>query len=438
MGPISSFVSDPSNLTQIAEGKTKAIFGIKGHEDYVLIRSKDQLTAFNAARKDQLTGKAVIANKTTINVFKYLQNIGMETHFVEEASETDFIAKKCEMIPIEWVARRVATGSFLKRNPGVPQGYRFAEPKIETFFKDDANDDPQYSDEQIECANFKFRGVKIGKMEISLMKRMTSAIFRTLEKAWNKADCALIDMKVEYGVTDHGSIVLADVIDNDSWRVWPHGDKRLQLDKQFYREMKEVTSEALQQLISNYEKVMDLTSKFSADRFCRALILMGSPSDMSHCEKIATGCKALGIIPILRISSAHKTTRETLSILSEYEDTEIPTVIIAVAGRSNGLGPVLAGNTSLPVINCPPVTENNIQLDLWSSLRMPTGIGCTTVFGAGEAALAAAKILASHDYMIYGKILCQQLSNFGKILITEQIMQREREICGEKRQNGFH
>ncbi|ETN73430.1 phosphoribosylaminoimidazole carboxylase, partial [Necator americanus] len=200
-----------------------------------------------------------------------------------------------------------------------------------------------------------------------------------------------IPLPVEYGVTTDGRIVLADVIDNDSWRVWPHGDKRLQLDKQFYREMKEVTSEALQQLISNYEKVMELTAGFSSTSQCRAVIIMGSPADLSHCEKIAASCKSLGITPILRVSSAHKTTRETLEILAEYEDMDIPTVVVAVAGRSNGLGPVLAGNTCLPVINCPPVTENNVLTDLWSSLRMPSGIGCSTVMGAEEAALAAAK-----------------------------------------------
>ncbi|VDN33160.1 unnamed protein product [Cylicostephanus goldi] len=92
----------------------------------------------------------------------------------------------------------------------------------------------------------------------------------------------------------------------------------------------------------------------------------------------------------------------------------------------------------IQVINCPPLTESDIQLDLWSSLRMPTGIGCTTVFGAEEAALAAAKILALHDYMIYGRILCQQLSNFNKIINAERTIEKETERNGEKRQNGIH
>lgn len=56
-----------------------------------------------------------------------------------------------------------------------------------------------------------------------------------------------------------GELVLADVIDNDSWRVWPAGDRRLQLDKQFYRDLKQVDDAALSKLKENYQTVAHIT-----------------------------------------------------------------------------------------------------------------------------------------------------------------------------------
>ena len=60
--------------------------------------------------------------------------------------------------------------------------------------------------------------------------------FEILEKAWKKFDVDLIDMKIEIGINQNKELVIADVIDNDSWRIWPNGDPKQQLDKQAFRD----------------------------------------------------------------------------------------------------------------------------------------------------------------------------------------------------------
>ena len=64
---------------KLLEGKTKQIFELEDESGVVLVQSKDQITAGNAVRKDQMEGKAAIANKTTSSVFKLLQDSGEDT-----------------------------------------------------------------------------------------------------------------------------------------------------------------------------------------------------------------------------------------------------------------------------------------------------------------------------------------------------------------------
>ena len=56
--------------------------------------------------------------------------------------------------------------------------------------------------------------------------------------------------------------MVADVIDNDSWRLWPGGDKAQMLDKQIYRNMQVVTQKGLADLMEKYETVAAMTAQF--------------------------------------------------------------------------------------------------------------------------------------------------------------------------------
>ena len=147
---------------------------------------------------------------------------------------------------------------------------------------------------------------------------------------------------------------------------------------------------------------------------------MGSPSDLEHCQKIEACLKDLGVPVYLRVASAHKGTQTALDILKSYESHNIPTVFIAVAGRSNGLGPVLSGNTAYPVINCPPVKADWGSQDIWSSMRLPSGLACPTVLNPEGAALAAAQSLALSNHFIWSRLRVKQLHNSINLLLADK------------------
>ena len=213
-------------------------------------------------------------------------------------------------------------------------------------------------------------------------------------------------------MTSDGRLLLADVIDNDSWRLWPSGDKRLQKDKQAYRDLKEVTDQAMDQIRDNYAWVAEKSGQLLKAPPSKVVILMGSESDRVHSMKIAAILQQLHIDYQVRVCSAHKSTEELLKMLATIEGSGVPTVLIAVAGRSNGLGPVMAGNTSLPVVNCPPLVHHD---EIWSSLTLPSGLGCCTSINTDGAALMAGHILAMTNHIIWGCVRGNRLKRWLQI-----------------------
>jgi len=127
----------------------------------------------------------------------------------------------------------------------------------------------------------------------------------------------------------------------------------------------------------------------------KTVIIMGSERDLEFSREIAKHLKELGAKYEFRVASAHKTPEKVLAILKEFEKDNI--VYVTVAGRSNALSAFVDANTSKPVIACPPYSDKFGGTDVFSSLRVPSGIGSVLTIEPEGAAIAAAKILALSD-----------------------------------------
>lgn len=243
---------------QLAEGKTKIIYAHPTERDLAYMVHKDSISAGDGARRSTIEGKGAISGRTAANVFTLLEREGVPTHFVSDPEPTVMVVRRCAMLPLEVVMRRAATGSYLRRHPEVAEGTRFEPALVEFFIKDDANHDPQ-----IDEAGIAQRGLASAD-EIAAIQSAGRQVFEILERHWAGLGVQLVDLKIEFGRSPEGALLVADMIDNDSWRLWPGGDKARMLDKQIYRNMPSVTDEGLRDLKQKYEEVRDLTERFRA------------------------------------------------------------------------------------------------------------------------------------------------------------------------------
>ncbi|MBI1882797.1 MAG: AIR carboxylase family protein [Chlamydiae bacterium] len=138
----------------------------------------------------------------------------------------------------------------------------------------------------------------------------------------------------------------------------------------------------------------------------KIVILMASKGDLEHCHKISKVLENWGVDYVFRIASAHKVPLKVMEIIKAYEKEKC--VFITVAGRSNALSGVVDANTDRPVISCPPYADKFAGADLFSSIRMPSGVCPLFILEPEEAALAAVKILALCDTKLSGRVRTYQ------------------------------
>jgi phosphoribosylaminoimidazole-succinocarboxamide synthase len=377
---------------EVAQGKTKILYEKANEPDVLVVQALDAITAGDGARRDVIPGKGRIAARTTARVFRLLNLCGLPTHYLSGGEDDDgneMLVRRCAMAPLEVVIRGAAAGSLLKRRPGVARGSIIVPRIVEFFLKDDANHDPLIDPEHIVA-----RGLA-SPQEIAAMGEIGRIAFEILSHAWRLQQTLLVDLKIEFGRLltgeNKGALVIADVIDNDSWRVWPQGREELMLDKQIYRDLKEVTESDLARVKAAYEKVAEQVGAFPLMRPGMVVLAADGQERIALLDPIARALQeGYGLPSMRRVVSSTLLPGYATQIVQQIDASFANVVYVAVG--EDALARLIDGTTSAPVIGI-------------EQYRTPE-----------QVALACAKTLAVDNSVLFGRVLLQQANARSAVL----------------------
>lgn len=271
---------------EIARGKTKVIMRESEFDDEGEFLNLEDLTAGDGAKKAWFPMKGVYSTQTNHFAMRLIEEAGIPVAYRCRSGLDKFRALIVDMLPYEIVALRLATAksSFLKRNPGFQAGHVFEEVETALFLK---TTDYEYRGIRFEkndpfVAAEGTEGVLVCRPDMPVgegntlthipssmlfgdgpvhpfeeLHEIVKRVFLVLEKAWKRDGCTLCDLKIECGYTRGGHLVVADVIDNDSWRLLSQFG--VHLDKQPFRD----GDTPLEVIAERYREVAERIVRFS-------------------------------------------------------------------------------------------------------------------------------------------------------------------------------
>jgi len=431
MESISNVISP--QLNKIHSGKVRDSFRID--EKTRMIIATDRLSSFDSVLETLIPGKGAILNSLATFWFEKTKDI-IDNHLMESIHPNISLVKEAKPIKLEMIVRAYITGSAWRKyqkgsrelsGQKVPDGLKknqpFPTPMVTPTTKEKS--DREITEKEIIAEKW------TTKKRYNEMKEISLKLFKRGQKLLSEKGIILVDTKYEFGLIGNKLILIDEIHTPDSSRFWSAEDykkdpsKVEQIDKEFVRNylmknkidgqyptklpskiVKEtqkrynniftiITGEKLNNDIDNtIDKMKNVLvkQKFMKDGF--VAIIMGSKSDLPFSKKIKEEIEKYNIFVDMRIVSAHKNGENISEIASEYNNSIEPGAVIAVAGRSNGLGGALSANLNIPVFNCPPFKDKiDMLTNVNSSLMMPSNTPAATVIDPKNAALISLRSL---------------------------------------------
>lgn len=217
-------------MEKLYEGKAKILYSTDDPE-ILLTVFKDDTTAFNAQKRGQIQGKGEINCTISAALFKWLESLGIPTHYLDQPSPNQMRVKSVKILPLEVVVRNIAAGSLCKQT-GLIEGTVLPFPLVEFYLKDDALGDPLLTRDRILIL------AVATSEQLEELRSMALQINQYLQDFFNRCQITLVDFKLEFGLDSQARIILADEISPDTCRLWDQRESDPQarvLDKDRFR-----------------------------------------------------------------------------------------------------------------------------------------------------------------------------------------------------------
>ena len=194
----------------------------------VIFRYKDVTTAFHGVKRARFAGKGILDNEISAILLGYLNDNGVETHFVRLLGDREQLCRKIEIIPLEVVYHNRIAGS-LALKLGLEDGFKPENTILDLCYNNDDLGDPLINRDQ---------AVALGLATYQELDEMYDIVRRSgelLTDLLHRAGIELVDAKFEFGrAADTGTIIISDEISPDTCRMWDE-ETGERLDKDRFR-----------------------------------------------------------------------------------------------------------------------------------------------------------------------------------------------------------
>ena len=227
------------------EGKAKKIWET-ADENLLISEFKDSLTAFNGEKKSSAEGKGALNNQISTELFKYLEEKGIPTHYVDMIDNNNMLHKRADVIYIEVIVRNIATGS-LSKNLGIADKTVLPFTLVEFDYKNDELGDPKLNDQHCLILN-----LVNNTDELDYIRFMARRINTLLSEFYADLDIKVVDFKLEFGRDKDGNIILIDELSPDNFRLWDANTDE-KIDKDRFRQGLGGLTEAYKQVLDRIQ-----------------------------------------------------------------------------------------------------------------------------------------------------------------------------------------